>query len=284
MQAVEESVKVPGATLFGVLVGDPQTRDVCVLLHGGPGASHDYMRPQMDALSGPRRALYYYDQRGSGRSELEPGVAPGGFEDHIADLDRVREHLGRERLTLVGYSWGAMLALLYTTRHPERVERLALVSPGPPRAKERDLMRERLRAASLRPEVDALKASIDPTDARQRFAVVVAGYFLDPKLALGLTPFKVKARAEQAVWASMGDYDLEPQLISLWQDASIPKPPCFIAHGIEDPVPIDGARRIARITSAELIEIPHCGHVPYVEAPEIFFPAINRFLDQTVSG
>ena len=103
---------VSGAQLFTLEFGDGP--DVAVMLHGGPGASHDYLRPGLDAVAEPgRRRLFYYDQRGSGRSPLDAGVAPGGWQDHVADLDAVREHLGGEPLTLVGYSWGALLAMLY---------------------------------------------------------------------------------------------------------------------------------------------------------------------------
>ena len=62
---------VPGAELLLVEIGEGAP---VVLLHGGPGASHDYLRPQMDRLAGPGRRLVYYDQRGGGRSALAPGA------------------------------------------------------------------------------------------------------------------------------------------------------------------------------------------------------------------
>src|SRR3954471_5149215 len=120
---------VDGAQLFTLEIGDGP--DVAVLLHGGPGASHDYLRPQLDALAKPgQRRLFYYDQRGGGRSPLDAGVKAGGWRVHVEDLEAVRRHLQRDRLTLVGYSWGGLLALLYATEHPDRVERLALISPA----------------------------------------------------------------------------------------------------------------------------------------------------------
>src|SRR5947209_246468 len=101
-------LRVSGAQLFTLETGDGP--DVAVMLHGGPGASHDYLRPGLDALAQPgRRRLLYYDQRGSGRSPLDAGVPPGPWQEHVADLDAVRVHLGGAPLTLVGYSWGALL-------------------------------------------------------------------------------------------------------------------------------------------------------------------------------
>src|SRR6516165_3091686 len=97
-------LNVDGAQLFTLEIGDGP--EVAVMLHGGPGASHDYLRPQLDALAQPGvRRLYYYDQRGGGQSPLAPGEKPLGVDEHVADLEAIREALGQERLTIVGYSW-----------------------------------------------------------------------------------------------------------------------------------------------------------------------------------
>jgi proline iminopeptidase len=261
---------VPGARLHTVEVGEGP--EVAVMLHGGPAAGHEYLRPGMDAAAEPgRRRLVYYDQRGCGQSPLDPGVAPGDWRTHVADLDALRGHLGQERLTLIGYSWGALLGLLYATEHPERIARLALVSPAPAAARERPEMAARLKAMAARPSVAALRAKLDPNDKRHRFALAVAGYFANPELAVGLTPFVVKQSAEEAVWKSLGDYDLRPALAKLSLRA-------FVAHGEEDPIPIATARATAGALGTELCAIAHSGHVPYVEAPDALFRPLREFL------
>jgi proline iminopeptidase len=268
-------IPLHGAQLFFVEVGDGD--DVAVVLHGGPGASHDYLRPQLDAIARPgARRLFYYDQRGSGRSPLEPGTPPGTARDHVADLERIREHLAQPKLTLVGYSWGGLLAMLYALEHPDRVARLALISPAPASSAERPAMRARLQAASKRPEVEALRQELTARaggtlDRRARFALAVAGYFHDPRRAVELTPFLVQQRAEDAVWSSLGDYDLRPRLATL-------RIPSLIAHGLDDVIPIESARATARALSAELVELPACGHVPYIEAADALFSSLRRFL------
>ena len=264
-------LSVGGAQLFTLEYGDGD--EVAVMLHGGPGASHDYLRPGLDAVATPgRRRLFYYDQRGSGRSPLDAGVAPGTWQDHVADLDAVREHLGGAPLTLVGYSWGALLAMLYATVHREHVNRLALISPAPAAAHERAEAKERLVAMSNRPSVKELRARLDTSDRKNRFALAVAGYFVEPERALGLTPFVVKQSAEDAVWRSLGaSYDLRPTLATLGI-------PAFVAHGEEDPIPVATARATAEALGAEFVAIPRCGHVPYVEAPDALLGPLRRFL------
>ncbi|MGH8630577.1 MAG: alpha/beta fold hydrolase, partial [Burkholderiales bacterium] len=101
-------VDVNGVRLYTRWVGDGPP---IVVLHGGPGAHHDYLLPQYDRLA-RRRALLYYDQRGGGKSPV-PREAPVGWREHVADLDALRAHGNLERLTLLGYSWGGLLAVLY---------------------------------------------------------------------------------------------------------------------------------------------------------------------------
>jgi proline iminopeptidase len=250
-----------------------------VVLHGGPGAHHDYLLPQYDRLA-TRRALFYYDQRGGGRSPV-PRETPLGWREHVADLDAIRLQLGLERLTLCGYSWGGLLAVLYLLEHEEHVERLALVSPASITAAERQAFEAEFARRMSAPEIqdarEELRASDlagrDPDTYRRRmFELSVAGYFRDPRQAVNLTPFRITARTQQAVWDSLGDYDLRPRMQALRV-----RPPTLVLHGTYDPIPIAGSRELARLLGAKLIELP-VGHCPHVEATEDFVRALDGFL------
>jgi len=255
-----------------------------VVLHGGPGAHHDYLLPQYDRLApgGQKRELFYYDQRGGGQSPV-PRETPVGWREHVADLEAIRVSLAIERLTLCGYSWGGLLALLYLLEHPERVERLALVSPASPTAADRRQFDEEFARRMAAPEIararEELRASgLREKDAaayqRRAFALSVAGYFRDFRDAKNLTPFRVNARTQQAVWDSLGEYDLRTRL----RDPSpFPRPPSLIIHGTFDPIPIAGSRELAQLLGADLVELP-VGHCPHVEATEQFVQALDGFL------
>jgi proline iminopeptidase len=228
------------------------------------------------------RSLFYYDQRGGGQSPV-PRETPVGWREHVADLHAIRESLGLERLTLCGYSWGGLLALLYYLEHPGNVERLALVSPAGIAFQYRQQFEEEFARRMASPEIqrerEALRSSglreRDPSAYQRRaFELSVAGYFRDFHDAKHLTPFRVNARTQQAVWDSLGEYDLRPRLRST---SPIPRPPSLILHGTSDPIPIASSRELSTLIGAELIELP-VGHCPHVEATDEFVRALDRFL------
>jgi pimeloyl-ACP methyl ester carboxylesterase len=273
------TLEVNGVTLFTRQVGaGPAT----IVLHGGPGAHHDYLLPQYDRLAAGR-ALWYYDQRGGGQSPVSRET-PVGWREHVADLHAIRTQLGLEQVALCGYSWGGLLALLYYLEHPATVARLALVSPAGiaveyRRQFEQEFAR-RMAAPALEQERAQLRASglreRDPAAYRRRaFELSVAGYFRDPADARKLTPFRVTARTQQAVWDSLGEYDLRPRLRDT--GSRLPVPASRIVHGTSDPLPIASSRELAGVMHAELIELP-VGHCPHVEATEDFVHAFDSFL------
>lgn len=266
---------VNGVQLFERRVG--QGPEV-VVLHGGPGAHHDYLLPGFDRLA-TGRTLVYYDQRGGGQSAVDRSV-PVGWREQVADLEALRARWGLDRLTLAGYSWGGLLALLYTVEHPDRVARLALVSPAPAWREARAEFERRFAERAASPVIAAWREELrasglaerDPETYRRRaFELSVAGYFHDPARARDLTPFRVTGRTQQEVWNSLGDYDLRPALDRL-------RVPALVVHGADDPIPVATARDTADRLGAPCVVVPAAGHVPYVEAPEAFVAALDSFL------
>jgi proline iminopeptidase len=274
--AREGMVAVRGVELFVRRVGQGSP---AVVLHGGPGAHHDYLLPGFDALADGRE-LIYYDQRGGGRSPVARDVAVG-WTEHVADLEALRTTWGLERLTLAGYSWGGLLALLYAVSHPGRVGRLALISPAPAWRAARDQFEDAFARRNLDPAFQEARRQLresglrerDPAAFQQRiFELSVAPYFFDPERARELTPFRVTGRTQQEVWQSLGDFDLRPRLTEL---RGIP---ALVLHGEEDPIPIEAARTAAGLIGAEFHALSHCGHVPYVEAFDAFRTLVGGFL------
>ena len=266
--------------------GDPRAQPL-LLLHGGPGAHHDYLYPQMLALSRTHR-LVTYDQRGGGRSRVASSET-GTWRTHTDDLAHVASEFGFVPPTLVGYSWGGLLALLYALdahAHATRPmpERLVLIAPAPISRRWRNEFEQTLAERQRAPQLVAARHALAESGLRERdaeafrqrsFELSVAGYFADPALASGLTPFRVVQRVQQSVWDSLGDYDLRASLAALAHAVALP---VLIIHGADDPIPLASSTAAADALDAELVVVPECGHVPYVEQPTILFDAIARFL------
>jgi len=151
----QTTVDLNGVRIYTRRVGDGPP---VVVLHGGPGAHHDYLLPQYDRLA-RGRTLLYYDQRGGGRSPV-PRDTPVGWREHVADLEALRDHWGLERVALLGYSWGGLLALLYALAHPTRIDRLALVSAAPLTAAWREEFEHRLAARMAEPWLARARAEL----------------------------------------------------------------------------------------------------------------------------
>ena len=254
-----------------------------VVLHGGPGAHHDYLLPQLLDLA-DTYDLLFYDQRGGGQSKTDDRT-PITWHTHVTDLAAVLAELEPAPPTILGYSWGGMLALLYAVeaasgRVTPAPARLALIDPAPLSRPWRTEFEAEFARRQLSAEVqtlrDALTASglreTDPAAYRQRtFELSVAGYFADPRRATDLTPFRVTGRVQQSVWESLGEFDLIPDLAKVTYDVQI-------IHGRQDPIPLKSSEAAARALGAELVVLEDCGHVPYVEAHGSLMAALRRFL------
>jgi len=280
--------------LYHTALGPPGAPRL-VVLHGGPGASHDYLLPQMAALADDYRLLFY-DQRGGGRSRSDDR-APVTWRTHVEDLAALVQELGLAPLTLVGYSWGGLLSLLYAIAAaggfgdegfvldaPAPV-RMVLICPAPATNALRQQFAAELARRQRAPWIEEARAELAASGLRERdlaayskrlFELGVAGYFADPARARELTPFRVIGRVQQSVWESLGDYDLTPKLPLI--DA-----PTLVLHGALDAIPLASSQLIASaLPHGELEVLDESAHVPYVEGSETFFAAVRDFLRRTM--
>ena len=270
-----------------------------LVLHGGPGADHQYLLPQMLALAGDHE-LVFYDQRGGGRSRTDD-PAPITWQTHVEDLAAVANELGLDRLEFVGYSWGGLLAMLYATSARDAIpgspvpvgdpgespvpspQSLILIDPAPITPRHREAFEAEFSRRQKSPVMQKMRADLASSGLRERdpdayrhrsFELSVAGYFADPTRAEDLTPFRVVGRVQQSVWNSLSDFDLTSALAGV-------AIPALIVHGREDPIPLESSEIAARALGARLVVLDHCGHVPYVEQPQSLFSAMRDFLTQT---
>ena len=118
-----------GNHVYWEVCGNPDGKPALVL-HGGPGSG---CTPQHRRLFDPERyRIVLFDQRGSGRStphaaDFDTDLRVNTTQHLVADIERVREHLGVDRWLCYGNSWGSTLALVYAEQYPHRVGEIVLL-------------------------------------------------------------------------------------------------------------------------------------------------------------
>lgn len=277
-------VSINGTSLFVRVVGEG---DPLVVVHGGPGMEHSYLTPGIDVLADAAQ-LVLYDQRGTGRSFEISDPDSLTLEAFLADIDGVREAVGRERIDVLAHSWGGLLALLYAARYPERVRSLVLVGSVEPGQRFADEAGQR--AATLRTEADA--ELIDSLARSEGFAARDPGTVSRLYWAAFRPTFADRARADwlrvdfteltarrggdvaAGVMGPLGAFDY-------WDEVQTISSPTLIVHGAADPSPlaVPTALRDA-IAGAELVVLEDSGHFPFLEEPDAFREAVGSFLAQ----
>lgn len=281
-----------GFRLFYRIVGTG--RDTLVVVHGGPGNSMDSILPDLEPVA-RGRTLIYYDQRGSGRSDLITDPQMLSISKHVEDLETVRSFFDLDRVTLLGNSWGGMLVAFYAVEHPERVERMILHSPGEPtkaymeeadRQMQLRLDRElsdqqKQRYAFLSDERNWIEAQDPKAICREFYQLLLPFYVAKTESVSRIKgdvcsgpdeTLRYQQYVNRQIMSSLGDWDLLPSLRSV-------NAPVLIIYGDADPAFAETPRAWERaFPNARLLLIKDAGHVPHVEKPEIFFNAVEHFL------
>jgi len=285
--------------------GDPGSGKAPVIyLHGGPGAgvvSVDALAAAFSFLARIGHDVYLYDQVGGGLSGRLANIEEYGLERHLADLEAIRRRIGARAVVLVAESWGAELGSHYLAAHPERVERLVLVSPGPlypgdsgetdpcdlrGRASEekqehfKRLLGPRLLAALLLLEVNPRAAHAFLPDAeadafaRRAFAPLVDGMVCDPASLPADIDFGF------GMWGNvMTDEDSENREMRIDAQLATSPTPVLILRGECDYCVPEVARQYEELLpGSRLVELPGAGHLIWLDRPAAFAEVIQAFL------
>ena len=208
-------------------------------------------------------------------------------------MEAVRRAFRLERLTLLGHSWGGGLAMLYAARYPERVGRIVLVGPMPPRSHTYYAQYDSAQAARRGSAETARMAVLDSTRqvasdplpaCREMFRLFLRGVTATPQAASRVkgqlcsgtvTNVRMSGVVIRRVWTSLtasGEYD--------WRStARRIRAPTLVVHGDQDPLPLAGSEEwVQALPAARLAVVADAGHYPHAEQPERFFPPLEAFL------
>jgi len=283
-----------GALIYYTTIGRGEP---LVLLHGGPGASHDYLLPGLLPLARHHR-LVLIDERGSGRSERLEDSSNYTVEAMVEDVETVRRALGLGQIDLLGHSYGGVLAQAYALKYQEHLKHLVLCSTFHS-------------TAAMNRVFDEIKAAMDPElrgriDAMERDGLFGHGldyeknrYTSDYMIAAwgeGYFPYLYRRRPDanydptsgsmawplyREMWGSHGEFVVDGNLVSVEYADRLPSlhVPTQINVGDHDECAPSLARTMHElIPGSQLVIFPDSGHMTFVDQPTRFIEAVEEFL------
>ena len=275
---------VNGSHLYYEIIGKGAPLFV---LHGS-GGSHRYFLPYMEALSDENQ-LIFYDQRGTVLSDGRLELGAISIEQAVEDLEALRVALGFEKISIMGHSRGAIVAIAYAVKYQTHLDHLILVDSIPVNNKFAiefsETIQERfqhlsadeqqeLKTTCTRPGTELSPKIIDECiqlDAQLR-------YYDPAKAPVDLTTDENTLKNAEIVNELM-----QTSFNKMQHDIDIQLPtihvPTLIIHGDFDPIPLASSEYLhEQIPRSQIVVITKSGHFPFIEQPEQFVAALRTFL------
>lgn len=255
--------------------------EVVIVVHGGAGLPHEYFHPMLYNLS-RYATLVFFDRRADMLSATS-GHGMASVAELSDDIDALRKTLGLERVTLLGHSFGATIALNYALRHPNNVKRLILVSAAAavenPYEGEKRILKtlSKVEMAAYTSSEGGTGASKPCDRVRMRYAVLYPHYFhkLVPyEFDRGFYTVYFDALSKKvALAAGSTGLDVRAQLSRI-------KAPVLVVSGRYDQVttPDQSSELASGLPQSRLVVMEHSGHFPFFEENYLFTEWVRQFM------
>ncbi len=291
----EGFVDAHGVMLYYLILGRGEP---LVVMHGGPGASHDYFLPYLLPLARHNKVVFI-DERGSGRSQKLADPAGYTIDNMVEDLEAARKALNLGKINLLGHSYGGALVQAYALKYQRNLRHLILGSTWSSTAAMNEVfvrMKEKM-TPELRGRIDQLEAAglfghgKDYEKSRYPAEYMIAawgeGYFpyvyqgrpdpnYDP-IAQGNTAWDLY----REMWGKHGEFVIDGNLKSVEYTDRLPsiKVPTLVLVGDHDECDPSLAQVMhEKIAGSKLVIFPKAGHMTFVDQPELFIKAVDEFL------
>ena len=268
-----------------------------LILHGGPGNSHDYLLPQLVPLA-RRNRLVFIDERGSGKSPKLENPAEYAVENMVEDTEAVRKALRLGKINLLGHSCGGVLAQAYALKYQKNLSHLVLCSTFHSTKQLNEVfktMKSKL-SPDLRERIDKLEAAglyghgKDYEKNRYPYEYKVAAwseayfpYFYQNRPDPNCDPsnWNFAWDVYREMWGSHGEFVIDGNLVSAEYADRLPaiKVPTLITVGDHDLCDASLSREMnVLIAGSKLVVLPKSGHMTFEDQPHLFIEAVQNFL------
>jgi proline iminopeptidase len=275
-----QAVRVNGFDLYYRAAGQHGENAPVVLLHGGPGMSSQTFKNGFDFLA-DRYEVVYYDQRGSGNSQIKAENAYYTMDQLVEELESLRRDvLQSDQMVLVGHSAGGALAQRYAMKYPDHVNKMILVGALPANG---GFKAGGLPLDALVSMLNIVSGNIPPRDPQEADAKFMAlGYQMSiPRLYdpthpeilhdFGYASFAVNRELTRSTYG--GNYDDQLKTLTV---------KTLIIYGAGDNSSFTGEAAAQHmhetLPNSTLVRFERSGHWPYLEEPERFQQVLGEFL------
>lgn len=254
-----------------------------ILLAGGPGFNATYLKPVVENLSTQFKCIVL-DQRGTGKSLLSQVDSVSlTMKNYIKDIEVLRNHLKLEKITVIGHSWGGMLAMEYASRNPKKVKNLILLNTGGPTSKFFSYFSDNINMRLN--DTDFNEAKMLDSIKKPNFKAILPGYFFDREKGLEA---KNKINFETLYGqSSVMSIALTNYMVNQNERVNLLKKytgKVHIIHGRQDPIGESTVYEIKELLpKAKIHFIEKCGHFPWLENENQvseFYRVLHDFLNQ----
>lgn len=288
-------VDAHGELIYYVTVGRGEP---LLIVHGGPGADHTYFLPYLLPLARHNK-LVFIDERGSGQSEKLADAAGYTVGNMVEDVEAVREALGLGKISLLGHSYGGVLAQAYALKYQRNLTHLLLCSTFPSTKQMNQVLAQELASAppDVRQKIDAMqKAGLfgqGPIYRRERYsdAYMIAAwgeaYFPylyqnhpDPNYD-PVDNGKMSWDLYREIWGSDGEFVIDGNLKSVdYIDRlhTIHIPTLIVVGDHDECAPWLSKEMRDKIAGSKLVVLPKSGHMTFVDQPTMFISSVEAFL------
>ena len=285
-----------GALIYYVSMGQGPP---LMIVHGGPGASHDYFLPHLLPLMRTNR-LIFIDERGSGKSSKLADPKQYTVANMVEDIETVRQALGLGKVSLMGHSFGGVLAQAYALKYQKNLSHLILASTF-------------ASTKELNQALAKMKAAMDPKDRERLEALEADGLFgkggiwrqgrypdeyANLAWGVGYFPYiyqnhpnpnsdpptdnaSIAWDVYREMWGSHGEFIVDGNLTEVeYVDklSQIKVPTLIIVGDHDESDPVMSKEMHSKIAGSKLVILPKSGHATFVDQPESFLKEVREFV------
>ena len=283
---VSDSVQLSNASLYFEIKGEGSP---VLLFSGGPGLSSKQLSSLRDSLSQKYKCILF-DQRGTGQSHTSPlDSTTINLKQSVEDISSLLRKLKLVRVTIVGHSWGAMLAVTFAITHPTQINKLVLIGSGPLAFSDFVIQEANVMArASIaeREYIEHLQDSISQAKSPSEslaYRKQLGKQFLrlisyDATRIDSIFEEVSKSRTNQAMQFLMFQ-DLQKMNYNVKNKIGTLNFPTLVICGRQDPIGLFPSIYLKDLNNKfKLVWIEKSGHFPWLENHESFFLELFKFL------